>query len=81
MYYVYILKSIKTNGKYIGYTSDLKRRFAEHNRGKVKSTRKNKPYELICYEAFKDKRDATREEKLFKTGQGRRILKTKLVYS
>jgi len=45
MYYVYILKNNK-NLFYIGYTSDLKRRFKEHNSEKYNKnhfTFKNKP--------------------------------------
>ncbi len=37
MYHVYILKSLKDFKLYIGRTDDLKRRFAEHKNGKVKS--------------------------------------------
>ncbi|MBU1071359.1 GIY-YIG nuclease family protein, partial [Patescibacteria group bacterium] len=32
-YYVYILKSFKNNSLYIGYTSNLKKRFKSHNLG------------------------------------------------
>ncbi len=32
MFYVYVLKSVKDDGLYIGYTDDLKRRIFEHNK-------------------------------------------------
>ncbi|OQB05296.1 MAG: GIY-YIG nuclease superfamily protein [bacterium ADurb.Bin212] len=62
MYYLYILKSLKDHDLYIGYTSDLKRRFQEHNEGKNKSTKYRTPFELIYYEAYKDKSDAKKRE-------------------
>ncbi|MEX2341008.1 MAG: GIY-YIG nuclease family protein [Candidatus Paceibacterota bacterium] len=39
MFYIYVLKSLKDNELYIGSTSNLKRRFVEHNAGDVKSTK------------------------------------------
>jgi len=50
--FVYILKSIKDNKKYIGSTIDLKRRFHEHNHGLVESTRNRKPFILAAYRKF-----------------------------
>jgi len=34
-YYIYVLKSFKDNNLYTGYTSDLKKRIVEHNKGVV----------------------------------------------
>ena len=75
MYYVYIIKNKSKNWKYAGYCSDLKRRFTEHNAGKVKSTKKYKPFELIYYECFNNKKDAMIEEAFLKTGKGSERLK------
>ena len=70
MYYTYILKSEK--GKlYIGSSSNLTRRLKEHKAGKSWTTKRMANVELIFYEAFKDKRDALRREKYFKTTKGR----------
>jgi len=66
MYYVYLLKSKKNNCLYIGFTNDLKRRFGEHNRRLVKSTKTNAPWELVYYEAFKDQSKAEEREKKLK---------------
>lgn len=74
MYYVYVLKSKKDNGLYIGFTEDLKKRFAEHNSGNNISTLPRKPFELIFYEAYINKYDALRREKYFKSGKGRTSL-------
>ena len=78
MYYVYILKSTKDNKHYIGSTHDLKRRLSEHQLGKVESTKARRPFLLEYYEAYCSKELAVRQELLYKTGQGRRILKKRL---
>ncbi len=75
MYYVYILQSKKTEKLYKGSTSDLRKRFAEHNRGGVASTRGGRPWKLAYYEAFAIKSDALREEKFLKSGKGRERIK------
>ncbi len=62
MFYVYILKSIKKGRLYIGLTWNVKRRFCEHNSGKVISTRSYIPYELMAVENFNDKAKARRRE-------------------
>ncbi|MEK7652761.1 MAG: GIY-YIG nuclease family protein [Patescibacteria group bacterium] len=42
MFYLYILRN--KNGKfYVGSTNNLKRRFSEHNSGKVFSTKRGVP--------------------------------------
>ena len=46
-YHVYILVS-QTSGKfYVGYTNDLDRRLAEHNRKKGKYTDAGQPWGLV----------------------------------
>ncbi len=66
MFYVYILKSRKDGDCYTGSTNDLKRRFAEHNSGKVFSTKLRVPFDLVYYEAYKDESDARRREQALK---------------
>jgi putative endonuclease len=78
MSYVYILESVKNDSLYIGYTSDLKKRFKEHNNGLNTSTRYNRPRKLIYYEACLNKKDAERRENYFKTTSGRRAFKLRL---
>jgi len=78
MYYVYVLRSLKDKKLYTGKTADLKRRFKEHNLGKVTATKSRGPFEIIFYEAFKHKTDAGRDEIFFKSGYGREVLKEKL---
>ena len=62
MYCVYILKSLKDNSQYIGYTADLKKRIMEHNNGLSNYTKSKKPWELLYYEAFKNRVDAKDRE-------------------
>ena len=66
MFYVYLLKSRKDNNFYTGSTNDLKRRFMEHNFGKVFSTKLRIPFDLVYYEAYKDESDARRREQALK---------------
>ena len=78
MYYVYILKSKLTDDLYKGCTEDLKKRFDEHNSGKVKSTKPFRPWTLVYYEAHLNKTLARKAELFYKTSQGRRQIKKKL---
>jgi len=81
MYYTYVLKSRKDKKLYIGYTIDLKKRLLQHQNGEVESTKYRRPLELVFYEAFKDKRDAARREKYFKTEKGKSSLKQMIRFS
>lgn len=74
MFYTYVLKSQKDKKLYIGYSSSLKNRLAQHQRGEVRSTEHRRPLDLIFYEAFRKKEDAQRREKYFKTGKGKSSL-------
>ncbi len=77
MFYVYIL--LLNNGQlYCGYTSDLRRRFSEHERGQVKSTEHRRPVTLIHYEAYLRESDARRRERFLKTTEGKRLLRRQL---
>jgi len=69
-YYTYILKSLKNNSLYIGYSSDLRKRFERHNKGLNKATKPFIPYKLIHYEAFLNRVDAKRREVYLKSGWG-----------
>jgi putative endonuclease len=62
MFYVYILHSQKDSKLYTGYTNDIRRRLAEHNGGKVESTKSRRPLQLIYYEAYLEKADAEKEK-------------------
>ena len=78
MYYVYVLQSEIDGNLYTGYTSNLKRRIKEHNKGNVDSTKYRSPLSLIYYESCLNQQDATKREKYLKTTYGRRYLKNRL---
>ncbi len=78
MFYVYVLLSLKSNQFYIGYTNNLKRRFAEHVLGNVVATKHRRPLKLIYYEAHVVKQDAVRRERYFKTTKGKISLRQML---
>jgi len=78
MYYVYVLMSLKDGQFYTGYTSDLRKRLAEHNNGESKSTMHRLPLTLIYFEGCLDKRDAMRREKYLKSGSGKIYLRNRL---
>jgi putative endonuclease len=79
MYYVYILQSIrKPDWLYKGSTSDLRKRFIEHNKGKNFSTAPYVPFRLIYYEAYILRRDAEAREDYLKTSMGKRVIKKQL---
>jgi len=77
-FYVYVLESIKNGNLYVGWTDDLRKRLKEHNRGLSFSTKPYLPWQLIHYEAYRNKKDAQRREKYLKTNQGARLLKRML---
>lgn len=78
MFYTYVLKSNKDARYYVGFTEDLKKRFANHNKGLVESTKNRRPFEIVYYEACLSKEKAIKREKYFKTGFGRKFLKDRM---
>jgi putative endonuclease len=77
-FYTYVLRSLKDNNLYIGWTIDLKNRFEKHNLGLVNSTKNRIPMELVYYEACRSKENAIKREKSLKTGFGRSYLKSRI---
>lgn len=77
-YYVYVLRSLKDGKWYIGYTSDLRKRFVEHSKNIRGWTKGRGPFEIIYYEASLDDEDARSRELYLKTGMGRRYLNNRL---
>ena len=76
MYYTYIIESIiKPGERYIGHTSNLKNRIAEHNNGKCNHTSKLKPWKLKLYTAFETLDQAQKFEHYLKSGSGHAFAK------
>lgn len=78
IYYVYVLRSLKDNYLYIGYTSDLEKRIKEHNDGISKATAYRRPLELVYFEGSRNIKDAMHREKYLKTTYGHRYIKNRL---
>lgn len=73
MYYVYFL--LLSNGDiYKGSCDNVKNRLMDHEAGRVSSTKKYRPFQMIGYEGFCLKSDAQRRERFLKTTEGRRLL-------
>jgi putative endonuclease len=60
---------------YVGLTTDLKRRLADHNSGKSVHTDKYRPWHLVTYIAFSDRGKAEEFERYLKSGSGRSFAK------
>ncbi|MCQ9205958.1 MAG: GIY-YIG nuclease family protein [Omnitrophica bacterium] len=78
MFYVYIIQSKSNNRMYTGFTCNLRKRFNEHNNGRVVSTKNRGPFKIIYYEACANEYDARAREKYLKSGMGKRYLKNRL---
>jgi predicted GIY-YIG superfamily endonuclease len=79
MFSVYLLES-ETTGvqRYIGLTTDLKRRIADHNERKSAHTSKYGPWKLATYIAFSDRRRAETFERYLKSGSGHAFARKRL---
>ena len=76
MFYVDLIRSKAfPKQRYIGFTTDLKKRIAVHNAGGSVHTSKNKPWKLISYHAFAEKRKAQEFEYYLKSGSGKAFAK------
>ncbi len=79
MRYVYLLQSEGFVGqRYVGVTSNLKQRLAEHNSRKSPHTSKYAPWILVTYVAFSDEQKAETFERYLKSGSGHAFAKKRL---
>jgi len=79
MHYVYILFSKKLNSLYTGSTSNLDKRFKEHNAGRSRYTKSGTPWVLVFYAAFQSKNKALNFETYLKSGSGKAFKYKRLV--
>ena len=69
--YVYLIRSLShPDQRYIGITTDLKRRIDEHNRGKTSSTRAYCPWVVVVAIYFAAPAKAQAFERYLKHGSG-----------
>ena len=79
MRYVYLLRSeALASQRYVGVTSDLRQRVADHNAGKSSHTSKYAPWKLITYVAFSDGQKAEMFERYLKSGSGHAFARKRL---
>ena len=75
MHYVYLIVENNTKQRYIGCTSDLRNRLKCHNSKSGGRFTSGGTWELVYYEAYLNKKDATKREcKLKQDGRSRRFL-------
>ena len=71
MKYIYLLQSISyPDQRYVGQTSDLKKRLVAHNAGQSSHTAKYRPWKLVTYLGFTDAAKAVEFEQYLKSGSG-----------
>jgi putative endonuclease len=79
MWFVYLLESVAVDGqRYVGLTSDLKQRLADHNARKSAHTSKFAPWRLVTYVGFSDRRKAEAFERYLKSGSGHAFARKRL---
>ncbi len=74
MFYLYILKNEQTDRFYIGSTNNLERRLSEHLKGKVRTTKVLKSYELVYFEEFLTDHEARMREKELKSYKSKKYI-------
>lgn len=71
MFYVYIIQSeIFPKQFYTGFSEDIESRLIGHNAGRSTHTNKFKPWKLVYFCGFVDKKKALDFEKYLKTASG-----------
>jgi predicted GIY-YIG superfamily endonuclease len=76
MFYVYYLRSVSHPDKtYIGFTSNFRQRFADHNAGKSVYTAEFKPWKIVGFFGFDTEEKALKFERHLKTNAGRVFLR------
>ncbi len=70
-FHVYILKSSSTGRYYVGHSSHLEQRLADHNRGHTASIRGQGPWKTVYTEEFATKTEAARRERQIKAMKSR----------
>jgi putative endonuclease len=73
---VYVLRNADPNPKfYVGLSSDVDARLADHNRGGCSHTAFHRPWHLHVVIEFSDEGRAIRFERYLKSGSGRAFAK------
>jgi predicted GIY-YIG superfamily endonuclease len=74
--WVYVLRSVADSSRYyVGLTSNVSARLAEHNSGGCRHTNKYRPWRLHVTIEFRDQPRASAFEQYLKSGSGRAFAK------
>ena len=71
---LYVLRGLKNRKRYVGITSDLQRRLAEHGQNRSKGSQAIGEFEMLFTEEYPNYLAAREREKFLKSGQGRQWL-------
>jgi len=70
---VYAIQSEITGRVYLGQSDCVQRKLMEHNEGRVKSTRHERPWKIMATEFFKNRDQARWLESGLKRSRGKRL--------
>jgi len=79
MYFVYILKSLRTGRYYVGSTQNLEERLRKHNAGHSSATKAYRPWKLMHTEVFDTRREALCREYQIKRQKSRAYIEALFV--
>ena len=74
MFYTYILYSKSINKYYVGYTSDLEKRFERHGKDRSKFTGQCNDWEMVKYIKWDRKCEVKKKDVMRGVGVGGRLL-------
>jgi Predicted endonuclease containing a URI domain len=78
-FFVYLLQSVSDpERRYVGVTTDVVARLADHNAGKSTHTAKYPPWRLVTYIGFSSRAKAESFEIYLKSGSGHAFAKKRL---
>ena len=71
-FYVYILRSESSRRYYVGHADTISKRIAEHNNGRVQSTKNRGSWQCVYSETFTSKSEAVNRELQIKRMKSRK---------
>jgi len=75
-YKIYILFSDAFRKTYVGFSENPLERLETHNSGAVASTKKYRPWRIVFQEEIDGYKEARKRELYYKSGAGRRKIKS-----
>jgi putative endonuclease len=74
MYYTYIIYSTKFDRFYVGHSEDVAARLVRHNNKAVSSTKSYIPWQIVYYEEFSSRVEASNRELEIKKKKSRKYI-------